>query len=175
MLLISGSVPFISHSGIFSIIFVVEKLFLIMTSKTKKNVLWATFVLFIIVVAYGYFLYNKGPLDVRSSSGVIVTSTDLYGSYRSDSINAGKKYIGQILEVSGEVFEVSLNTQQQQVILLKTGIQQGYVNCTLEGPCGDIRPADKISIKGICGGMGQGYPDMGIMGDVYLTRCFISK
>ena len=39
----------------------------------------------------------------------------------------------------------------------------------------NINESDIVSIKGICNGIGQYDADLGIMGDLYLTRCFVSN
>lgn len=146
-----------------------------MTKKTKVIILSSAFLLAIAAFGFGYYLYNKGPLDVRNSKGIAVPATDLYHLYSSDSLKAGKKYTNNVLVVSGEVFKIATNPQQQKVILLKTETTQAFINCTFEEPVENLKQADKINVKGICSGIGQGYPDMGIMGDVYLTRCFLTK
>ena len=114
-------------------------------------------------------------MDVKNSRGIIVTATDLYHLYSTDSLNAVEKYSDNILVVYGEVFEISSNPQQQKVILLKTETSGAFINCTLEGPADKIKQADWVNVKGICSGINQGYPDMGITGDIYLTRCFLVK
>lgn len=123
----------------------------------------------------GFYFYNKGPLDVKHSKSIHVNANELYSIYSSDSIKANKQFTSRVLEVDGEVSEVSINSRQQKIVMIKTGATGAYVNCTMEEPAEHINEYDKISIKGICNGIGQGDADLGIMGDVYLTRCFVSK
>ena len=146
-----------------------------MAAKTKIILFSSTFLLVIAVLVFGYFLYNKGTLDIKSKKGIPVAATDLYLLYSTDSLSAGEKYTDNVLVVSGEVFEISNNPQQQKVILVKTETPGAFINCTFEEPVETVKQAERIKIKGICSGMGQGYPDMGIKGDVYLTRCFLVK
>jgi hypothetical protein len=37
-------------------------------------------------------------------------------------------------------------------------------------PVPHVKPGDAIVIKGLCSGLGGGDPDLGILGDVYITR-----
>jgi hypothetical protein len=127
------------------------------------------------VAAIGYFFYNKGPLDVKNSSAIKINAGELYEAFDKDSITAGKKYTDKILAVNGEVNEVSVNQQQKKVVLLKTMSELGFINCTMEEAVENIKIGDKINIKGICSGIGSGDADMGIKGDVYLTRCYLEK
>lgn len=145
------------------------------TNIMKKST--RTFLLIILALlitggGIGYYLYNKGPVDVQDSNSIKVTAIALYDSYTKDSAVAQKNYTGKILEVSGEVHEASLNQQQKQVILLENGSDGSYINCTMEEPAQKIKATDKVTIKGICSGIGEGDADLGIKGDVYLTRCY---
>jgi cytochrome c-type biogenesis protein CcmE len=144
--------------------------------KKRKIPIWAPLLITaLFALTAAFFLNNKDPLDIAKARAIAVKAIDLYSVYSFDSVSAGKMYTDKILEVSGIVKEVSVNTQQQKVVFLKTGTDQAAVNCTLEMPVENIRPHEKINIKGICSGIGQGEPDMGIVGDVYLTRCILSK
>ena len=146
-----------------------------MSRKTKKYILLFILLLVAAGAAIGYYWYNKGPLDVKSSSAIKINAEELYDAYDKDSTAAGTKYTGKVLAVNGEVNEISLNQQQNKVLLLKTTSDLGFINCTLEETAENIRMGDKINIKGICSGMGSGDADLGIKGDVYLTRCYLEK
>ena len=91
------------------------------------------------------------------------------------SIKANKKFISRVVEVRGEISKVSFNSMQQKIVLIKTDAQGAYINCTLEETVENINESDIVSIKGICNGIGQYDADLGIMGDLYLTRCFVSN
>lgn len=149
--------------------------FMFMKQKTKKILLISFLGVMITGISAGFYLYNKGPLDVKASKGIPVVANELYAVYSSDSAKANNRFTSKILVVKGEISEVSVNSNQQKIILLKTGIPGAYVNCTLEGPIKNTDKPGIITIKGICSGIGQGDADLGIMGDVYLTRCFVSN
>ncbi|HQY11487.1 MAG TPA: hypothetical protein PK133_04715, partial [Ferruginibacter sp.] len=110
-----------------------------------------------------------------SVRGTPVDAGELYSLFTNDSVLAGKKYISRVLLVSGQVSEISVNASQQKIVLIKTGTDGAYVNCTLEEASNDIAVNKPISIKGICSGIGQGDADLGIPGDVYLTRCIVAN
>lgn len=145
-----------------------------MTGKAKK-ILSVIAILALSGAVTGYFLWNKPHQDVADAAGKKVAATDLYQSFTSDSVSAKKNYIQQVLEVSGVVASVSKNQQQQTVVLIKTATDGASVNCTMEGPADGIKEGSTLAIKGICDGIGQGDADLGIMGDVYLVRCFLVK
>ena len=146
-----------------------------MLSKRKKTIIFSILGIIVIGVSIGYYLYNKGPLCVKCADGKKVASEILYKNFSTDSTYAKKEYTDKILEVTGIVTQVSKNQQNQAIILLKTNESGASVNCTLEGPADKVRDRDAVIIKGICTGLGAGDADLGILGDVYLTRCYVVK
>lgn len=142
----------------------------------KRKIIISTILLFILIgVSVGYYLFNKGPVDVKNSAAEKITATGLYERFSNDSAKALKKYAGRVMLVSGKVAAVSVNLQKNKVILLATDTEGAYVNCTLEEDPGNIREGSLVNIKGICSGIGQGDEDLGIKADVYLTGCFLIK
>jgi predicted regulator of Ras-like GTPase activity (Roadblock/LC7/MglB family) len=144
----------------------------------KKSSKKAIFIFFLIVLVFAvsaaYYLYNKGPLDVKRSSAVTVNANELYSLFISNSLKANEKFTSKILLVHGEVTEISVNSKLQKIVLLKTGTDGAYVNCTLEETDAGLLSTGPISVKGICSGIGEGDADLGIPGDVYLTRCIVT-
>jgi len=141
----------------------------------KKVFITVSLIIVIAVASVVYYLWNKPGINVADSTGVKTSAMLLYKTFSTDSLQAKKNYYQQIVEVTGVVTSTSANQQNQTVVLLSTGTQGGNVNCTMEGKTGIIKTRDSINIKGICNGLGQGDSDMGILGDVYLTRCYQVK
>lgn len=145
-----------------------------MGNKKKYLLLFVT-VIMLAAAGLGYYLYNKPAIDVQNAKGKKVSATELYLKFSADSATAKSNYVNKILEVSGIVTQILENQQHQQVVMFKTNTDGAAVNCTLEGPAGDLKAGHTVGIKGICNGMGEGEPDLGIMGDVYLVRCYVLK
>lgn len=114
-------------------------------------------------------------MDVRDASGTRVAATDLYQAYAKDSLQAKKTYTNQVVEASGVVEKVSQNQQNQAIVLLKTSDSGAFINCTMEGPAQTIKEKETVKLKGICTGIGSGDADLGILGDVYLVRCYLAN
>ena len=146
-----------------------------MAQKTKRTILAVALPVTVLGALFGYYQYNKGPMDVKNNSAIYISATELYNLFSTDSAAALKKYSGKVLLVKGRVSSVSVNQQKEKVILLKTMIGSASINCTMEDDPGNITVNDEVNIKGICSGIGQGDEDLGIRGDVYLTRCFLIK
>lgn len=144
-----------------------------MKSNAKKIIIISVLSLLVLSISAGIYLYNKGPEDIKTLSGIPVNADELYSLFTTDSVLAGKKFTSKVLLVSGQITEVSLNASQQKVILIKTGTDGAFINCTLEEAANDIALNKPVSIKGICSGMGQGDAGLGIQADIYLTHCLI--
>ena len=145
-----------------------------MTSTPKKIVITFCFLALIGVVA-AFYLWNKPHQNVANAAAIKTDAITLYKVFNSDSITANKKFIQQVIEVSGTINSISKNQQNQTVVLIKTGTDGAYINCTLEQDSNTLQIGQSISIKGICNGIGQGDDDLGIKGDIYLVRCYLDK
>ncbi len=145
-----------------------------MKKKSKKIILFSFLTLTAFALSAGFYFYNKGPVDVKNSRSISVKADELYTLYSSDTVKAGKKFTSKVLLVQGEISEVSTNLKNEQIILVKTGTPGAYVNCTLQETAENLVTGALVSIKGICSGIGEGDADLGLPGDVYLTRCFVT-
>lgn len=145
-----------------------------MAGKAKKIVVWVM-VLAAAGAAAGYFLWNKPHKDVADAAGIKIKAAALYQAFIEDSAAANTKFIDKIVEVSGTVKSIGVNQQQQAVVTLQAGTGDAAVNCTLEQKDAVLKEGTAIILKGICTGMGEADADLGIMGDVYLIRCYIEE
>lgn len=145
-----------------------------MTGRYKKNILIFFIAIVLIGGIAGYMMWNKPHVDVRDSEAVKVAAIDLYKIFTTDAAQAKLKFLNKVVAVAGEVKQVSHNQQSQQVILLKTNDADASVNCTMEENVNNIKAGDKVVLKGICSGYISGDSDMGLAGDVFLIRCYIS-
>lgn len=146
-----------------------------MTKKTKRNIFLIFIAIVIAIAIIGYRIWNKPHLDVKNATAIKTTAIALYsGLSKNDSISKSI-YLNKVVEVSGEINQVSLNQQHQQIILLKTNISGGFVNCTMKEKVNNIKAGDMIVLKGICSGYIGGDMDIGLPGDVFLTRCYPSS
>ena len=145
-----------------------------MKGKLKKNILIFFIAIVVIGAVTGYLQWNKPHRDVKGANAVAITAIELYKIFITDSVKAKAQYLNRVVEVSGEVQQVSVNQQKQQVILLKTGTPDAWVNCTMEENANNIKAGDAIMVKGICSGYINGDIDMGLPGDVFLVRCYVN-
>jgi hypothetical protein len=145
-----------------------------MINKGKK-IAAALCILVVIATMLVYYFWNKPHQEVADANGIKTNAIELYKAFTSDSVAAKKNYTEQILEVTGSVSRTSKNQQNQSIVLIKTASDGAYINCTMEQQIENIKEGNTVSIKGICSGLGQGDADLGILGDLYLVRCYLIK
>jgi hypothetical protein len=151
-----------------------------MASKTKKTVLFSILGILLIASVIGYKMYNKKHFSVENATPVAeISATALHKTFSSDTTLANTKFIGdevnqKVIQVTGEVSEIKKDQQGSTIILLKTGTDGAYINCTLELKPDSMAIGKNTTIKGMCTGYNYD-AEMGIPGDVILTRCFIIK
>jgi UDP-N-acetylmuramyl pentapeptide phosphotransferase/UDP-N-acetylglucosamine-1-phosphate transferase len=138
----------------------------------KKYILLSIIAIALIGGVLGFYLYNKGPVDVRGSQALKINAAALYQIFLSDSVQARKLYADKVLEVTGIIKQVSKNQQNQVIVMLQTSEAGAFINCTIEEDKANWVENKTVSLKGICTGMGMGDMDLGILGDVYLIRCY---
>jgi hypothetical protein len=151
-----------------------------MASKTKKTVLFSILGLVLIAAVIGYKMYNKKHFSVESATpAATITAAVLHQTFATDTTLAKNKFIGdevnhKVIEVTGQIADTKKDQQGNTIILLKTNTDGAFVNCTIEGKTNIVAAGNSITIKGICSGYNYD-AEMGIPGDVILTRCVITK
>ncbi len=138
------------------------------------------FKIFLIIVVVGivlggatvYYVFNKPHRDIEGATpSFIVTAENLYNDFNSDENAANLKYGDKIIQVSGNIVEIT-GENYNLTIALNKAMQE--VSCALDSLTIDrhkdyissLKVGDNITLKGKCDGF-----DM-IMG-VVLTQCFI--
>ena len=133
----------------------------------KKKTLRVIGVLCLLCIAagllIGYRAYYKPHRSIATETAVAVTAAHLAGEYEKDEVAANKKYLGNAVQVSGTVSDVSVNQQNKPVIVF-TGSDMSGVQCTLQEAAAGIKKGDSISIKGFCAGY---------LTDVIIDRCIV--
>lgn len=145
-----------------------------MRRKRNKYILLSLIVLIVMTTTIGYMEWNKPHENIKSAQAVKVNAVSLYSLLAHESPNAKITYSNKVVAVSGRVKQLSENQGNQQVILLKTSIYDGSVNCTMEENIRNIKVGDSVLIKGICIGYSGGDSSIGMPGDVFLIRCYPS-
>jgi hypothetical protein len=140
-----------------------------MTTNKKKILKWSLIAFFLIVTTsgfIGYKMYTKPHRNVEVAKALDVTSLKLATAYETNEPEANTQYLDKVLEITGEVNEISKNQKGELVVTLKGSDMSGII-CTLDGPAPkEIKPGSSEIIKGIC---------TGYLTDVVLVRCKVQS
>ena len=139
--------------------------------KKGSTILFILIAFALCAIVIGYFVWNKPHVEVKDADAVEIDAASLYNSFTSDSAKTKSAFLNKVVKVSGVVQEVSVNQQQQQIILLKTSVPGASVNCTMEQKSADkIKQGDKVIVKGYLQWLHQRGCRNGHTG-----RCFFNK
>jgi len=136
--------------------------------------------IFLIIVVVGlvtglstvYYVFNKPHRNIeKESPSFTMAAAALYSDFNNDEVGANDKYADKVIEVKGEIVELTIENYQVSIVL---DDEMEGVNCGLDSltvvknneMIKSLKVGDAITLKGKCDGF-----DM-IMG-VVLTQCFI--
>ena len=134
----------------------------------KKTLRIAGLICLLLIVTAGivvYRMYNQPHRSAATEKAVALTAQQLAAEYEKDETIANKKYLGNALQVSGTVSDVSVNQQNKPVLVL-TGTDMSGVQCSLLKSAAGVKKGDAITVKGFCSGY---------LTDVVLDRCIVAE
>ena len=143
-----------------------------MRKKVTINIILVTIMGLSTLAFIGFVIWNKPHRNTKDATAVEVNAVDLYRALSRDSTKTKSNFVNEIVAVTGEVKQIQKNREGAQVILLQTNIPDASVNCTMEENSTKIKAGDTIEVKGICIGYISADEDLGLPGDVFLTRCY---
>jgi tRNA_anti-like len=133
----------------------------------KKILKWVLLSIIVIGTTGGivaYKMWNKPHRNVEEAKAIKVTATQLAVAYESNEPEANSDYLDKVIEVTGEINEISKNQKGETVITLK-GTDMGGVICTLESAMpATTKTGATVVVRGIC---------TGYLTDVVLVRCIV--
>ena len=137
-----------------------------MTLKRKTFFWLGTFLLFLILGAYGYYLFNKPhPSAADAAVAFTITADSLFVQYQDDEHAADQRYLNKVIMVSGKLNEIKHSGSSEIWILSAQSSAPGGgvgsspgggINCQLfpgdKMPSSRPKPGDLVTIKGRCTG-----------------------
>lgn len=124
----------------------------------------------VIGAAIGFIIWNKPHPKAEDQKGIEVTATGLYTEFKTNEAAANKKYLNQVLDVSGKLIDQEKNQDGQTVAILQgdtsDDLLAGAVMCTFRDKNVTIPKEGTLKIKGFCNG---------IANDVHLSDCVLNE
>lgn len=139
--------------------------------KPFRFILFAVIIVIAAAAIYGYREYYRKPVALTEVSADLALPADaLLTAYSTNEDAANKKYLGRILDVTGQV--ASIASQQDTVINILLGRPEGmaHVSCSVSSTEASkikkMAAGQSVTIRGVC---------TGYLMDVELNRCIIVK
>ncbi|MFY7878484.1 MAG: OB-fold protein [Lacibacter sp.] len=125
------------------------------------------FTILSIAAAYiWFFIWNPAPPSVVETKAISIDAVTLFNAFSQNEKKANADYLDKVLEVRGEVTNITTNADGLPVILLKTDDMMFGINCTMEEKNTSVKTGDQVTLKGLC---------TGYLTDVVLIRCHIKN
>ena len=155
------------------------------SKKIIKNLVLLGAVAVLIGGGFVLYLFNMPHRDVQATATDFkLESSQLVTEYLSSAEQANLKYLDEegeskVLAVTGAVFSITEDLNQQKVVLLKNAGDKAGVSCTFmestNASAAQLAPGQKVTIKGVIRS-GAGYDeDLDMYEDVILEKCDIVK
>jgi acetyltransferase-like isoleucine patch superfamily enzyme len=149
--------------------------------KNKKIVyrLIAIVIFLIIGVGlYAYREYNRKNVDLADSKAAFtLTEMQLINDFSQDQEASNKKYLGKILELSGNIKKIDTDANGYHTVILGNAANMNSVRCSVDSAFNkeahNLTVGSSVVIKGIC--TGYNADDLGLGSDVILNRSIAIK
>ena len=133
----------------------------------KSHLLFFGLLLAAVALFFGLRSYNAElPQAADESPEFTMQAEDLYNAFQDDEVGAGKRYNDKLIEVKGEVREVTFNGDGRMSVLLESGAVFGTVVCEFPELAQEPAEGSQVAIKGYCAGFNF---------DVLLQRCAFTE
>ena len=129
------------------------------------------------VAAYVYFfMYNKPHRDIESEEpAYTMTASEIYDDYVADEDAANKKYLDQVVQITGTIDRSEEDEKGNPVFYIKADNYEDLLGLGIGGgvlatvherhkdKAGDYESGEEVTVKCLC---------TGFLEDVGLTNCF---
>ena len=138
-----------------------------MNNKNIK-ILIGLIILMSVVILYALNLYNKPHLNVeKTDADLVISIHELLDDYKNDENLANGKYVDQVIQISGEISEITIENGNS-IIIFKDSTGTSSVMCHMSPEENlkvlKLKKDGEIILKGIC---------TGYLLDVMLIRCVL--
>lgn len=152
-----------------------------MRNSILKKIGLATIVGILIAIGIILYMFYKPHRDVQAAKiDYTLTTTEIVSQYLKDTDTANNKYLSEegkskIIAITGKVFSITIDQNNQKVIVLKSANDKAGVSCTFmkntNNSATKLKKGETVTIKGVIRS-GAGFDeDLDMYEDVILEKC----
>ena len=125
----------------------------------KKNLVKWVLAVVLVGAAVGSFvaykMWNKEHADATEAEGIKVDAQSLLKAFQTNETAANATYIGKVVEVSGEIGEITSDSTPKIILSVPDEMMEGIVVSIDKRHAEDVarlKSGDKAVFKGFCSG-----------------------
>jgi len=137
-------------------------------SGNKFKIILGVLIFAILGLVVSLYYYNKPHVNVEKSDAVYrLTSQNLIKEYQENEKNTNEKYTEQVIQIEGDVYEISTLRGNSVVTLNDRGSESSII-CHMQAEDNkkvlSLKKGARVTIKGVC---------TGYLLDVIMVRCIL--
>ena len=149
--------------------------------KNKKIIYRLIAIVLFLIVCVGIFAYreyNRKNVNLSETKAAFqLTDKQLIEEFTKDQNASNQKYLGKILELTGNIKKIDTDANGYHTIILGTPENMNSVRCSIDSSFNkearNLSEGSSVVIKGIC--TGYNADDLGLGSDVILNRSIAIK
>ncbi len=149
--------------------------------KNKKIIYRLIAIVLFLILCVGIFAYreyNRKNVNLSDTKAAYtLTEMQLIEEFTKDQDASNKKYLGKILELSGNIKKIDTDANGYHTVILGNAVNMNSVRCSVDSAFNkeahNLLVGSPVVIKGIC--TGYNADDLGLGSDVILNRSIAIK
>jgi hypothetical protein len=163
---------------LFAIIGLSVFIILLLVFRKRKIILLIILAVAVMAVWYGYNEYNRKNQDLSHvKADVKIAAVDMIKEYEQNDSLADKKYLGKVVEVTGNVKELKKDDAGNYTVSLGDAASTSSVRCAIDTThqqdAASLTIGSSAILRGNCTGFQKDETGMGLGSDVILNRSVI--
>ena len=162
------------------VIVVLVILLIIVIRKKRKDLVWPLIVMIVLCIGFGIWKglheYNRTNADLQNvDPDNKIAATELIREYEANDSTADQKYLGKVIETTGNVKKIEKDEKGYYTVVLGDTANLSSVRCAMDTAHNEdaahLIAASSVIIRGACTGFNK--DEMGLGSDVILNRCVV--
>ena len=164
------------------VLIVLILLLILVIRKKRRGLIWPAIILIILNICFGVWTgmheYNRRNEDLGSvKADINISAADLIHAYEANDSAANQKYLGRVVETSGNIKKIEKDEQGYYTIVMGDTSSLSSVRCSMDTTHNEdaahLTAGSSATLRGACTGFNK--DEMGLGSDVILNRCAILK